>query len=62
MSTSELNSHLTLRRDLDDLENKLVETLDLVRSTRHKNEMLIDHFNTDRNVIATVDFHRSIKK
>lgn len=62
MSANELNTHLTLRRDLDDLENKLVETLDLVRSTRHKNEMLIDHFNTDRNVIATVDFHRSIKK
>ena len=62
MSANELNSHLTLRRDLDDLEDKLVETLDLVRSTRHKNEMLIDHFNTDENVISSVDFHRRIKK
>ena len=62
MSANELNSHLTLRRDLDDLEDKLVETLDLVRSTQYKNELLIHHFNIDRNVIASVDFHRSIKK
>ncbi len=62
MSVDELSRHLNFRNDLDVIEDKLLETLDLVRNTRIQNEMLIDHFNTDENVVSSVDFHRRIKK
>lgn len=53
----DLKTCIELNDAMDQAEEKLLATLQLIKETRHKNNMLIEHFSNDTNVVCC-DFHK----
>lgn len=52
----ELKDLIKLNEVMDTMEEQMLATLELIKETRFKNNLLIEHFSHDTNVVCC-DFH-----
>lgn len=58
----DLKTCIELNHSLDQAEEKLLASLELLRDTREKNNLLIEHFSNDTNVVCcNFQTHRLLK-
>lgn len=53
---SDLKALIELNNVMDAMEEQMLATLELIKETRFKNNLLIEHFSSDTNVVCC-DFH-----
>jgi hypothetical protein len=53
---SDLKALIELNNVMDTMEEQMLATLELIKETRFKNNLLIKHFSSDTNVVCC-DFH-----
>lgn len=52
----DLKDLIKLNEVMDKMEEQMLDTLELIKETRFKNNQLIEHFSSDTNVVCC-DFH-----
>lgn len=53
---SDLKALIELNNVMDAMEEQMLATLELIKETRFKNNLLIEHFSSDTNIVCC-DFH-----